>query len=74
MASGNGGDMVQLRDDEYIVEKIVGKQVVGNEIQYLIKWAGYPMDECTWEVPENFRCPDLIAKFEEQRSLGMNTN
>lgn len=33
---------------EYVVEKIVGKQVVDGTIHYWIKWLGYPSSENSW--------------------------
>ncbi|KAI0850055.1 hypothetical protein F5Y00DRAFT_233492 [Daldinia vernicosa] len=34
------------------------------ERQYLIKWEGFPMDQCTWEPVENLG-PGLLAQWEE---------
>ena len=39
--------------DEYEVEKIVDKRVKNGKVEYKIKWAGYSMDECTWEPLKN---------------------
>lgn len=33
----------------YIVEKILARKRVRQGYQYLVKWAGYPEDEATWE-------------------------
>ena len=33
--------------DEYEVEKILTKRGEDNHIQYLIKWKGYPMEDCS---------------------------
>ncbi|KAI1656503.1 hypothetical protein F4813DRAFT_126967 [Daldinia decipiens] len=34
------------------------------ERQYLIKWEGFPMDQCTWEPVENLG-PGLLAQWDE---------
>lgn len=55
-------------EDEYEVEEIVDKRIgsKGN-IEYLLKWVGYPSSENTWESVENMDCQHLVKKFEEQR-------
>ena len=39
----------------YTIEKIVDRKKVKDKFQYLIKWQGYPMEECTWEPIENLQ-------------------
>lgn len=56
--------------DEYSVEAIRSKRKnkeTGVD-EYLIKWVGYPESDNTWEPLENLKCPDLIAKFNEQEA------
>ncbi|KAI0131154.1 hypothetical protein F4814DRAFT_157948 [Daldinia grandis] len=36
------------------------------ERQYLIRWEGFPMDQCTWEPVENLG-PGLLAQWEEMQ-------
>ena len=36
--------------DEYEVEKIVDKRTKNGKEKYKIKWVGYSMSECTWEL------------------------
>ncbi|EDW09019.1 chromobox protein homolog 1 [Drosophila mojavensis] len=50
---------------DYVVERIEGKRIVNGEVQYYLKWLGYPRSENTWEPLENLSCPDFIAEFEE---------
>lgn len=52
-------------DQEYVVEKIVGRKMVSGAIHYLLKWKGYNDDENTWEPKDNLDCPELIEAYEE---------
>ncbi|KAI1076510.1 hypothetical protein F5B20DRAFT_555393 [Whalleya microplaca] len=36
------------------------------ETQYLIKWEGFPLDQCTWEPLKNFG-PGLLLQWEETK-------
>lgn len=36
------------------------------EMQYLIKWEGFPMEECTWEPAEHLG-PGLLEEWEENK-------
>jgi len=41
---------VDERDVPYWeVERVIGKRMVKNEPEYLVKWTGFPMVESTWE-------------------------
>ncbi|WWD15887.1 hypothetical protein CI109_100311 [Kwoniella shandongensis] len=48
-------------DPLYVVEKVVGRRATGRvpgelhqrTFEYLVKWEGYDMDECTWEPPDH---------------------
>jgi hypothetical protein len=43
-------DKDQLFDPEYTqIERIIGKDQDGDEVEYLIKWKNLSYDECTWE-------------------------
>lgn len=54
------------QDEEYVVEKIVGKKVDRGTTLYLLKWKGYNDDENTWEPRDNLDCPELIEAYEEE--------
>ena len=48
----------------YEVERILGKRLIGRSVQYLIKWAGWPLEDSSWVAARNTACPDLIAAYE----------
>jgi hypothetical protein len=50
-------------DGEYEVEAIRGHRRGRMGQYYLLKWAGYPESENTWEHESNVNCPDLIAEY-----------
>jgi len=52
---------------EYVVERILAERKSGRSVQYLIKWAGYPLEESSWQKKSDLRCPDLLAEFEAQQ-------
>jgi hypothetical protein len=48
----------ELTDDgtpAYEVEEIIAKRGTGPRTQYLVRWLGYPMYECTWESMKNLK-------------------
>lgn len=54
-----------VEDGEYRVERIleVRGRVRGARL-FLVKWFGYPYDECTWEPESNLSgCEDALALF-----------
>ena len=52
------------------MEKILDKRYddEGN-VQYFLKWKGYPDSENSWEPLENLNCPELVEEFEKERKL-----
>lgn len=56
-----------LKEEEYVVERIVDKRKVKGVEEYLLKWKGYTDADNTWEPKDNLDCPDLIAQFEATR-------
>ena len=43
----------ELEDDEYEVEKIVGRRKRKGKFEYRVKYKGYPSSENTWEPRDN---------------------
>ncbi|KAK6760700.1 hypothetical protein RB195_021962 [Necator americanus] len=61
---------VKLRPGEFIVEKILGKRIRSGEVEYLIKWEGYGVNDCTWEPAKQCFCDSLIEEFERSEKSG----
>ncbi|CAD8053943.1 unnamed protein product [Paramecium primaurelia] len=55
------------------VEKVVGKRYdpETNELQYCIKWEGYPDEENTWEPVENLQ--NVLSFIQEYEATQNNT-
>ena len=50
----------------FVIESILDSRKEKNEVQYLIKWLGFPIGEATWE-PEN-NIPKFIKIYYENES------
>ncbi|KAI5402240.1 probable chromo domain-containing protein LHP1 [Lathyrus oleraceus] len=61
----------KLDDGFYEIERIRRKRIRKGELQYLIKWRGWPETANTWEPLQNLQSvPDLIHAFEESLKSG----
>ncbi|XAR54278.1 hypothetical protein NMG60_11029337 [Bertholletia excelsa] len=59
-------DRPKLAEGFYEIEAVRKKRVRKGEVQYLIKWRGWPETANTWEPIENLlSCSDVIDAFEE---------
>lgn len=58
-------------EDVYDVERILAEKVddLGEHV-YLVKWDGYPDEECTWEPAEHFTDPDALRQWAAQKARG----
>ncbi|XP_047162369.1 chromo domain-containing protein LHP1-like isoform X1 [Vigna umbellata] len=57
---------LNLEDGFYEIETIRRRRVRKGQLQYLIKWRGWPETANTWEPLENLQSvPDLLRAFEE---------
>lgn len=43
------------------------------QVEYLLKWIGYPEEENTWEPVNNLDCPDLISNYEKEHNTKLLT-
>src|SRR6266403_74998 len=53
-------------EEEYEVKRIVAHPQFGRskQLQYLIKWKGYPESDNTWEPADQVHAPDLIKHYQ----------
>lgn len=59
-------------EEEYEVEKIIDSKKIKGKLHYLIRWKGYSADSDTWEPENTLSCPDLIAKFNDEKENSKN--
>ncbi|KAJ1963963.1 hypothetical protein IWQ62_003070 [Dispira parvispora] len=58
--------MADESDAEYEIESILGQKQRSDGTYYLVKWANFPLSECTWEHSQNVAtCPSAIRNFKE---------
>ncbi|XP_022718713.1 chromo domain-containing protein LHP1 isoform X2 [Durio zibethinus] len=68
---GKEEERTKLDDGFFEIEAIRRKRVRKGQLQYLIKWRGWPETANTWEPLENLQsCSDVIDAFEESLRLG----
>jgi hypothetical protein len=63
------------REEEYQVEHIMGHRKKGRtkELQYLVKWLGYPDSNNTWEPVTQIHAPSLIKQYQQQHHSSIKT-
>ncbi|CAA6669481.1 unnamed protein product [Spirodela intermedia] len=60
----------KLEDGFYEIEDIRKKRMRKGQLQYLIKWRGWPETANTWEPFDNVKsCADIIEAFEERHKV-----
>ena len=52
---------------EYEVETILTERQFDYGTMYLVKWAGYPIERCTWEPADSFFSDETFADWEKKR-------
>lgn len=59
LASQTNNNIAEEEKEEFFVEKVIKMRVSkkGKE-EFLVKWAGYPLSEATWEPFENLSGED----------------
>lgn len=62
-------------EEDFVVEKIVGKRYnpKKKQIEYLLKWEGYPPEQNTWEPLSNLTtCKSLLQEYERTAAQQLN--
>jgi hypothetical protein len=49
---------------DFVVQRILAKRLNHRRTQYLIRWAGYPVEDSSWVDAKDVHAPDLLADFE----------
>ena len=61
--------VIEGDDPEYEVEYIKDSRLTKRGLQYLVKWKGYPHEECTWEPIHNLEhAQDAIKAFHQKHA------
>lgn len=63
-------DSSDEEEPEYEVERLLSDDIVEGQIFYLVKWVGYPDEQCTWEPLESFNSDETIREWEQAKSVG----
>jgi hypothetical protein len=60
-------------EEQYKVEAIRSRQRHGRkkQLQYLVKWKGYPESDNTWEPADHVQAPRLVKQYEHCQSLSI---
>src|SRR5712675_3147773 len=58
-------------EEEYEVKAVINHRHHGCrcQLQYLIKWRGYPSSDNTWEVAEDVHMEDLVKGYQQRHLL-----
>ena len=70
--SGSESESGEASDTQYEVEYLLNKQVIGNKMEYLIKWKGYDESFNTWEPQDLLSCPRKKGLFEHLYGMVYN--
>jgi len=55
-------------EEEFEVEEILAERLTSDgELQYLVRWAGFPMADCTWEPDRNLDSPELREMWQDTK-------
>lgn len=55
-----------MEEEVYEVEKVVDFRVNKENIEYLVKWIGWPSESNSWVAAQDMNCPALIDEFEKE--------
>ena len=55
--------VVRDRVAEYYVEKLLNSRIWRGNLQFLVQWDGYPVEQVTWEPEENVSPIDICNLY-----------
>ena len=58
-------NLVAAIEEEFEVERIIGKRLVEGKPEYLLKWKGYPASQASWTPLKWMNCDALVRKYEQ---------
>jgi hypothetical protein len=63
--------IISDNEEEFEVEMILDKKIIGKTSKYLVKWTGYPLYDATWEPLNNLKnAMDKVNSFESRLQWG----
>ena len=70
--AGHGGKckVGSIAEEEYEVEDILAQRKRYGAMQYMVKWRGWPLEDCTWEAEDVLSGCPLILKAWREREGG----
>ncbi|XP_069005690.1 chromobox homolog 7a [Embiotoca jacksoni] len=60
-------ELSSIGDQVFAVESITKKRVRKGNVEYLLKWQGWPQKYSTWEPEDNILDPRLVLAYEENQ-------
>ncbi|KAL2868736.1 putative Chromo domain protein Chp1p [Aspergillus lucknowensis] len=55
------------QESEYEVEAILAEHGFPDGVRYLVQWAGYPLERCTWEPADAFTLNETLLEWGEKK-------
>uniref|UniRef100_A0AAV2KIZ4 Chromo domain-containing protein n=1 Tax=Knipowitschia caucasica TaxID=637954 RepID=A0AAV2KIZ4_KNICA len=60
-------ELSSIGDQVFAVESITKKRIRKGNVEYLLKWQGWPQKYSTWEPEDNILDPRLVMAYEESQ-------
>lgn len=63
-----------MAENNFEVEKIIGKKWANGRAKFLVKWQGFSHEFNEWVFEEDCNCPEMISEYESKDILGILGN